>query len=261
MQRLVRPTLVGRALRTSATLPRFSSQIRSLSSVLDHINTTQPAVREENIYAEPPVKESLISKWGWYPVAGLLGSVLVSKEILRVNEDIFLAINYALVVFCAYVGVGDQLAAEFRQDGVDDKKTFNDAADFELALLEEVIKVNTSIMAKPEVIQAYLSQYEAASAHYAKAQQLLVQLALRNSAEAKLVAVRDREIRQEREAKDKISRGARDWLLQKFQSSPQLKAAAIERALVNIGKSKNVVPVGQDPIKQLFREYLTQSKK
>jgi len=262
MQRFVRPQTLSRVLRTSTTVPRLVlPPLRSFSAITDSHNTAQPSVRDIDLYAVPPDRESIISKYGWYPVAGLLGSILVSKEILRINEDIFLAINYALVIFCAYVGIGDKIGAEFKKEVDGEEKYYMDATEFELALIEEAIKINDATIAKPEVIENYLKQYEEASVHYEKAQRLLVQLALRNSAEAKLQAARDREVRLERETKEKLAKGARAWLLARFQSSPQLKAAAIDRALQNLGKSVSAIPVEQDPIKQLFRDYISEAKR
>jgi len=259
MQRFLKPQTLSRVLR--AQVPRFTVGSRSFASISDVHVTTQPPVRDVEIYAPLPPSESFMSKYGWYPVAGLLGTILVSKEILRVNEDIFLAINYALVIMCAYVGIGDQIGSEFDRAETEEKKYFVDATEFELALIEEAIKLNDAAIVKPEVIENYLKQYEQASSHYEQAQKLLVQLALRNTVESKLQAVRDRELRQERETKEKIAKGARAWLLSRFQSSPQLRMAAIERALANIGKSNNVVPADKDPIKQLFRDYIAEAKK
>jgi len=114
---------------------------------------------------------------------------------------------------------------------------------------------------KPDCIDRYLKQYEKASSHYEQAQKLLVALALRNSVENKLTAAWEREVRAEREQKEKIAKGARAWLLARFQSSPQLKAAAIERALQALGKSPASIPEDQDPIKQLFRDYVAEARR
>jgi len=185
----------------------------------------------------------------------------VTKEILRVNEEILLAVNWALVITCGYVVAGDQVADLYRQAEAEDKKFWTDATEFELALVEEAIKINEVAVAKPEVIETYLKQYQEASVGYEHAQRLLAQLALRDSVEAKLVAVRDQEARAEREAREKMAAGARDWLLAKFQSSPQLRASVLDRAIQNIGQSKRVGTLEKDPVAQLFREYIAQSKK
>jgi len=202
-----------------------------------------------------------MSKYGWYPVSALAGAIIVSKELIRVNEDIFLAINAALIGFAFYVGLGGTVSDMTKTTISDENKYYNNLTQFELSLIEEAIRVNDAAIAKPEVFENYINQYEQASSHYQQAQKLIVQLALRNSVEAKLQGVKDRELRAERDQKDKLAKGARAWLMNKFQSSPQLRQAAIERALQNIGRGTNALPDAQDPIKQLFRDYVAEARR
>jgi len=259
MHRLARPSL-SRVL--SRVTPTRGSTIRPLSAITDIHVTQQPPVRDVDIYALPAeeVKEpSFMSKYGWYPVTALTGAIIVSKEMIRFNDEILLVVNCGLVALALYIGVGDLVSKEAASAISAETKYYQDAADFELALIEEAIKINDASVAKPEIMENYLKQYEAASTHYQKAQKLLVQLALRNSVEQKLIAVKDREVRQEREARDKVSKGASAWLLNRFQSSPELRQAAIERAVRNIGRE--VVPDEQDPIQRLFRDYIAEAKR
>jgi len=263
MQRLAKPQTIARMLPRLAPARLSGATIRSFSAVTDVHPTQQPPVRDIDIYAPPPARQeqSFMQKYGWYPLTALMGTIIVSKEMVRVNEDLFLVINAGLVVLAFYVGLGDSLRAGVATAKLDDEKYYRDAIDFELALVEEVIRINDAAIAKPGILENYLKQYESASSHYEHAQKLLVQLALRNSVEAKLLSVKEREGRKEREQKDLIIKNARSWLLNKFQSSPQLRQAAVESALQNIGQSRSVVPDDQDPIKQLFRDYIAEAKR
>jgi len=270
MQRLARPQTLSRILpgvaasrvAPSRVAPSRFGAIRTFTALTtaDVHNTHQPPIRGD-IYAVPAEEESLMSKYGWYPVTALVGAIVVSKEVIQINDSIVAIINFTLVMLGLYVGTADAINKSVATAKADDEKYYKECTELELSCVEEAIKMNEAIIAKPEVMESYLKQYEAASVHYDRAQKMLVQLALRNAVEAKLAGIQEREARQARDQKDKIAAGARAWFMAKFQSSPDLQRNAIERAIQSIGHDQITVPEAQDPIRQLFHDYIAEAKR
>jgi hypothetical protein len=202
-----------------------------------------------------------MSKYGWYPVTALFGAIVVSKEVIQMNDGAIAILNFGLVTLGLYVSAADSVNKWVADLKAADEKHYKECTELELACVEEAIRVNEALIAKPQVFENYIKQYEASSVQFEQAQKMIVQLALRNSVEAKLVAIRDRELRQARDQKEKVAAGARSWLMAKFQSSPDLQRVAVERAIQSIGHDRITMPPAQDPIKQLFRDYVAEAKR
>lgn len=57
--------------------------------------------------------DSLLSRYGLYPLVALGATALVSKEVLIISEETLIAINFTAFCTAAYIGAGDSMAKMF----------------------------------------------------------------------------------------------------------------------------------------------------
>jgi translation elongation factor EF-G len=198
---------------------------------------------------------TIFKRYGSVPFAAALAVTLVQNEIVALNEELFLAGNFAVAMGAIYLK-GSGAIKEWYEDSLNQaKKKQEDWDQLSIDVMENNIQELQVSMHAPEVYREYQKEYsEAAKAlmayEYARPRHEARAAMLKRLAEIK--SMEDERVKSER--KDLADKSIQNFRA-KWTANPALRASIVDQAIANLGK-KPVLDYNTDPIVGIFNEYL-----
>jgi len=198
---------------------------------------------------------TIFKRYGSVPFAAALAVTLVQNEIVALNEELFLAGNFAVSMGAIYLKGSSALKEWYEDSLTQAKKKQEDWDQLSIDVMDNNIKELQVSMHAPEVYREYQKEYtEAAKAlmayEYARPRHEARAAMLKRLAEVK--SVEDERVKSER--KD-LADKAMQHFRAKWTGNPQLRAGIVDAAINNLGK-KPVLDYATDPVVGIFNEYL-----
>jgi len=198
---------------------------------------------------------TIVKRYGSVPFGAALALALVQNEIVALNEELFLAGNFAVAMGAIYLKGSDAIKAWYEDSLNQAKKRQEDWDQLSIDVMDNNIKELQVSMHAPEVYREYQREYtEAAKAmmayEYARPRHEARAAMLKRLAEVK--ALEDERVKSERK---NLADGAIAHFRAKWQGNPQLRASLVDQAINNLGKT-TAVDYNTDPVVGIFNEYL-----
>lgn len=238
LSKLVRVPAATRSLRSPALgnlrLVRLNSAIAAA-----------PSVGDSNLGS--------IAKYGFYPFAGALATVLISKEFIHINEEWVLAGNFVLFSFAAYCYIGDSVGKMFDQQRAADEARLSNAFSTGVLVCESAIEEIKRLKFLPEVLKNIKTEQAEVAKLVAEADVWRARHAARAATIAKLEEIKAVESRAASRVKGELASQAGKWVREQYAKAPaQLRASILSNNVASIGSSDQPK---EDEIKKLFVQF------
>ena len=191
---------------------------------------------------------------GWYPLLGLGTFVLLSKELLVLNEEMLMVTNFAAFVFISWLVAGDQLndAVAAKKEAL--RKNHDDVSDLYIESLEQVIRAGENSLATLPLLRSLKSEYAQLGEQVVKAKEMKAKSAARDAVMARLNSV----YQKEQAEKAKYMTGLLDEVVQEVQDRVENmgqgdKDALLENAIRQLGGG---AVEGEDRLTKIYQEVL-----
>lgn len=240
-----RSGLAARALFNSsrpinAVMPSFTKAQRSFSAT--------PATNET---ADGP--KAIIDKYGAVSFWGMLGAILVTKEIYVIDAETLLACQILSVAGTFYVLTGDSVNKWSEDEDKAVTKKFHEANDFMLDMFKNYKDTQVSIQDKPAVCADYLTEFKEAITENAAYKTVLPKHAARASVLAALESIANKEQAAASEAwKNTVSSIVANVETAFEAENPKLETEMLDLAVASLGFTKPSTSVENDPVKRMF---------
>jgi len=195
---------------------------------------------------------------GWYPLVGFGSLVVLSKELLVLNEELLLATNFATFVFIMWLATGEtvnQLVVE-KQESI--TKHYNDSCDLQIESIKSVVQAYETQLALIPLLNSARQQFTSLSDQVGLAQQQRAKYAAREAVAAKLNSL----YQKEQAAQAAALTDYYDYLAQQVREdvanlSSEEKRRFIDRMIEAVGGAE--VP-DEDPVSRSFDKFLSQAQ-
>jgi len=174
---------------TQQALPVLSVMQRNDNAESKRFYVSKAAVEARML----PNTQGIMKAYGLYPLIGLAGAALIGKEIVIINEELMAGLDFMMVSSIVYLFVGDPLLGTIKKAVATEKKGWRDMFDLRYTNLDLQVKRYEALTKQPEVLVEFKEEYAQALADLIVAQRLMAQDKLRQSVEAALKAVYERE--------------------------------------------------------------------
>jgi len=204
--------------------------------------------------------ESLMSKYGMYPLVGLATTAMVSKEVIILSEETLIAINFSAFCLAAYVAAGTKLNDAFDIERKENEDKVLGATNFRVKLIEAEIAQWEASKNTMDAFTAIADQNAAVAGQYTNAVQRQAKQEAAAKARSALEALANQQKSVQMEAQANLVADAADYARGQFATPTEaMKDAAIWLAIDGIGFLKGepkATDVDADPVKKVFMDYV-----
>jgi len=196
-----------------------------------------------------------LKRFGSVPFAAAVAISLVQNEIVALNEELFLAGNFAVAMGAVYLK-GSSAIKEWYEDTLNQaKKRQEDWDQLSIDVMDNNIKELQVSMHAPEVYREYQREYtDAAKAmmayEFARPRHEARANMLKRLAEAK--AQEDERAKSERKA---LAEKALQHFQTRWGADAGLRASVVNQAIDNVGK-KPGLDLERDPVAGIYNEFM-----
>lgn len=195
---------------------------------------------------------SPVGQFGWLPFYGMVGTIMLSKELLLINAEFTLAAAYGAMFTALYIGLGETANKFITNFLADEKTKFDDLRDWQIEKMR-VYKAKTQLPVDTvPVLQEMLKQQRDVNKNYLAAQNLEQRVALRQAFVDKLMQIKVQEDAAAAAERAALVTAAVDNVYAAFEEDKgPLREAALVNAISLLGTdgSSNLA---DDPVKKLF---------
>ena len=191
---------------------------------------------------------------GWYPLLGLGTFVLLSKELLVLNEEALMVTNFAAFVFISWLVAGDMVndAVAAKKEAI--RKNHDDVSDLYIESLEAVIRAGENSLAVQPLLRSLKGEYSQLGEQVIKAKEMKARAAARDAVISRLNSV----YQKEQSEKAKYMTGLLDEVVEEVQErvsnmSQHDKDAIMENAIRQLSGAQEE---GEDRLTKIYQEVL-----
>jgi len=201
----------------------------------------------------------IVKKYGFYPLAGLATITLLSKEIIPLNEEFLLLLNFAAVLTTLHVAIGDSAWTAINEAIRKEKQKMWDWDQFKIDLVEEKITDVKTRLQLPEVYEEYVREYADAAKELNQFELVKPKHEFRAATLKRLQDILNKEQDASASAKKKLLQDVLAHVRGQVQSRAELRTATIDNAIANLGRRIPFAP--SDPVVSLFNDFLKKNGK
>jgi len=239
-------------LLNSAKMGASEDQRRSISTSVPL--TAAITLKEEEKEPELQTFKDVVSKYGMYPLAGLLTVAAISKEVYFLGPETLLLGNFCLTFFAGYVLAAEAANAHFDKERKQYNAVVDDMLELQSAMWESRIEICQSRLKFADYLEHVKTKEVESMRALSKAASLTARHQAQTAMLKKLRSIQDEESEAERARVAALSNDAADTVEQQFLASdPKVKNAMIENAIASFVDEK---PPHEDPVKKLFEDFL-----
>ena len=130
---------------------------------------------------------------GWYPLLGLGVFVLISKELLVLNEEALMVTNFAAFVAISWLVAGDTVNDAVKAKAEAIRKNHDDVSELYIESLEQVIRAGENSLATLPLMRSLKADFASLSAEVQKAKDMKSRAAARDAVIGRLNALYQKE--------------------------------------------------------------------
>jgi len=246
-------------------LPAITAQIinnfnRTISSSSTSLQSAAPSTAATQKDAEPSSISGYVSRYGgWYPLAGLGGLIIISKEILVLNEELLLATNFATFAFITWLVAGEQIQQLAVESQTARTKFLNDTTDVLIEAYKVGVKTYENLLAEIPLLKSTILQYSDLLKQGNGAAALKARQAARDAVISKLAGIYQRQ--QADAAKESVRAidTAVNAVRTQLENLSDEEQSKIMDHMIDILEGKSVTAT--DPIKAALESYLANPEK
>ena len=191
---------------------------------------------------------------GWYPLLGLGAVVLVSKELLVLNEELLMVTNFAAFVFISWLVAGDIVNDAVKEKAAALTKNHDDVSDLYIESLHQVIRAGENSLATLPLMRNLKEEFSSLGQQVVQAKEMKSRAAARDATIARLNAA----YQKEQAEKAKYMTNLLDDVVGEVQErvqqlSEQDKEAIMESAIQQLSGQEQS---GEDPLTRIYQEVL-----
>ena len=123
---------------------------------------------------------------GWFPLLGLGSIVLLSKELLVLNEEALMVTNFVAFVFISWMAVGDTLLEAVKAKQDQQRKFRDDVSDMQIESLQALVKTTEASLEMLPVLERLKTVYSTLGERVGRAKELKSRQAAREAVLARL---------------------------------------------------------------------------
>lgn len=191
-----------RASSSRMTTPRtFLATPKTSFAAFRQIHTTKP--QQNSAAAATPAEEEKVdpnsvngivqAAGGWYPLGGLALAVGLSKELIILNEEIFVLGSFATFVLGVYVTQGQAIYDGLMEDYHKIKKAHEGAYNVEIEAVKREMAVSESKLTLSDDLGPIVANYKELAPQVDEALTIIGRQKQRDAIEARLQAIAQRE--------------------------------------------------------------------
>jgi len=234
-----RPILTPSQLRTVFSGPKF---LRAAPII------AQGAVEEKK-----EEDKSILGVYGLYPLLGLGAVAIVSKELLVMNTDFAVAVNFGLTTTVLWFAVGDMVSAEYTKWIQEREKAVNNVNQLYVEGLEQASSILKSATVGREFTEDAAQHAEKSFEALVAAQNRQLRHDARAAVIAKLELLRAGKRAEEAKLKKALLLGLEPFIVDRYKKDKNLRAQELD---VAIDRMSADVESGRDTLKRLLIEYV-----
>jgi len=229
-----------------------SVRFESIRTRADNYEHFDKVAEEMNQAALKRRDEGVVGQFGWLPFYGMLGTILISKELVVLQTEFMLATAFGAWAFVAYITLGESVNNYLTGILADNKTRYDHIAAWHLAKLR-VYKAKTQIEAETgSVLEEMLSSQRKVEAEYLNATNLEQRHALRQAVLDKLNQIKVREDAAAALERTQLINSAVANVYSTFEEDDgPLREEALELAISLLGTDGST-SLEDDPVKKLF---------
>jgi hypothetical protein len=260
---MLRRLALQSSLRCQPARSIFSSAQRSAAAVAADATEESDADRElrEHLaeltehYEDTPQHGTVLYNWGMYPFYGLLGTTIISKELVVIDHNYPSLIMFSTAFLAATWIAGPSMHKTVGKAVMDQQQDYHDTFKLIFALLD---KRSTQIEAnnkQPELLKTFAEEYKATAAAAAEAEVRALQYTAYNETVAKLEAIANQKqaevSAQANVAFDIMS----DFLYSQFDDK-QIISKTVDEAIENLGKDMTEQEASNSIVRGMLTEFI-----